>query len=202
MSEVVLRVLFMMAVGGVIGYITNVVAIKMLFRPLNPFRIPLIGIEIQGLIPKRKAEIAVSIGETVEKELISVEELIDKLIEDVDKTAMIAMAKERIVEMADQNMPPMIPSMFKGAILKYVADAVDQNGESVMNELSEKLVHQATEKIKIADMVAEKINAFDLMQLEEIIFAISKQELKHIEVLGGVLGLLIGLVQGIIVILI
>lgn len=195
----ILQILLMTATGGIIGYITNVVAIKMLFRPLNPVKIPLTGFTLQGLIPKRKAEIAVSIGQTVEQELISVEEIIDKLIEGTDKSAMIAEARERIVQLADQNMPPMIPGMFKGAILKYVADAVDQNGEAVMNELSEKLVHRATEKINIAEMVEEKINAFDLIQLEEIIFAISKQELKHIEVLGGVLGVIIGLVQGLIV---
>lgn len=193
------NLLLMTVVGGLIGYTTNVLAVKMLFRPLKPFRVPLIGWEIQGLIPKRQKDIAKSIGQTVQDELISVEEIIDKLVEDTDKTALIAMAKERIVELAENNMPPMVPSIFKGAIIKYVADAVDQNAESVMNEISEKLVHQATEKIQIADMVAEKIEAFDVMQLEEIIFSISKQELKHIEVLGGVLGVIIGLLQGLIV---
>ena len=193
------NLLLMTVVGGLIGYITNVLAVKMLFRPLKPFRVPIIGWEIQGLIPKRQKDIAVSIGKTVQEELISVEEIIDKLVEDTDKTALIAMAKARIVELAENNMPPMVPSIFKGAIVKYVAEAVDQNAESVMNEISEKLVHQATEKIQIADMVAEKIEAFDVMQLEEIIFSISKQELKHIEVLGGVLGVIIGLLQGLIV---
>ncbi len=193
------NLILMTVVGGVIGYTTNVLAVKMLFRPLKPFKVPIIGWEIQGLIPKRQKDIAKSIGQTVQEELLSVEDIIDKLVEDTDKTALIAMAKTRIVEMAEKNMPPMIPSIFRGAIVKYVADAVDQNAESVMNEISEKLVHQATEKIQIADMVAEKIEAFDLIQLEEIIFSISKQELKHIEVLGGVLGVVIGLIQGLIV---
>lgn len=195
-----LTLLMMTLIGGLIGYITNVVAVKMLFRPLNPFRIPLIGWEVQGLIPKRRSDIAKSIGETVANDLVSVEELIDKLIEDADKTAMIEMAKTRIVEMAEKNMPPMIPSMFKGAIINYVADAVDKNAESVMNELSEKLIHQATEKIDIAQMVKEKIDEFDLMKLEELILNISSKELKHIEILGGVLGVLIGFVQGLIAI--
>lgn len=193
------NLILMTAVGGLIGYVTNVLAVKMLFRPLKAFRIPLINWEIHGLIPKRQKEIAKSIGQTVQDELISVEEIIDKLIEDMDKTAMTEMAKARILELAEANMPPMVPSMFKGAILKYVADAVDQNAESVMNELSEKIIHQATEKIQIADMVAEKIEAFDLVQLEDLIFAISKKELRHIEVLGGVLGVIIGLIQGLIV---
>ena len=193
--------LVLMAVtGGLIGYITNVLAVKMLFRPLKPFRIPIIGWNVQGLIPKRQADIAVSIGKTVEEELISVEEIMDRMIEDMDKTALKEMAKAKILDLAENNMPPMVPAIFKGAIMKYVADAIDQNADQVMNELSEKILHQATEKIQIADMVAEKIAAFDLIQLEEIIFSISKQELKHIEILGGVLGVIIGFVQGLIAI--
>lgn len=190
----------MTVTGGLIGYITNVLAVKMLFRPLKPFRIPIIGWNVQGLIPKRQADIAVSIGKTVEEELISVEEIMDRMIEDMDKTALKEMAKAKILDLAENNMPPMVPAIFKGAIMKYVADAIDQNADQVMNELSEKILHQATEKIQIADMVAEKIAAFDLIQLEEIIFSISKQELKHIEILGGVLGVIIGFVQGLIAI--
>lgn len=190
----------MTVTGGLIGYITNVLAVKMLFRPLKPFRIPLIGWNVQGLIPKRQADIAISIGKTVEEELISVEEIMDKMIEDMDKTALKEMAKAKILDLAENNMPPMVPAIFKGAIMKYVADAIDQNADQVMNELSEKILHQATEKIQIAEMVSEKIAAFDLIQLEEIIFSISKQELKHIEILGGVLGVLIGFVQGLIAI--
>ncbi len=190
--------LLMTATGGLIGYITNVLAVKMLFRPLKPFRIPIIGWNIQGLIPKRQSDIAISIGKTVEEELISVEEIMDRMIEDMDKTALKEMAKAKILNLAEANMPPMVPSIFRGAIIKYVADAIDQNAEQVMNELSEKILHQATEKVQIAEMVSEKIAAFDLLQLEEIIFSISKQELKHIEILGGVLGVIIGFVQGLI----
>ena len=46
-------------------------------------------------------------------------------------------------------------------------------------------------------MIEEKINAFDLIKIEEITLKIAQRELKHIEVLGGVLGAIIGLLQGI-----
>ena len=41
----------------------------------------------------------------------------------------------------------------------------------------------------------EKINQFELEKIEEIILSVAKSELKHIEVLGGVLGAAIGLFQ-------
>lgn len=67
-------------VGGVIGYITNGIAIKMLFRPLKP--IYLFGIKLPftpGLIPKEKGRIARSIGNVVGRELIN-EEVLSRVL--------------------------------------------------------------------------------------------------------------------------
>ena len=58
-------------VGGVIGYITNSIAIKMLFRPLKP--VYLFGMKLPftpGMIPREQERIAKTIGEVVGKELI------------------------------------------------------------------------------------------------------------------------------------
>lgn len=59
-------------VGAGIGYITNWIAIKMLFRPLYPVRV--FGKEIpslQGVIPKRHKDLAKSIGRTVGEHLLT-----------------------------------------------------------------------------------------------------------------------------------
>ena len=67
-------------VGGLIGYITNGIAIKMLFRPLRPLylfgkRVPF----TQGIIPKERDRIALSVGEVVARELINQETLKENL---------------------------------------------------------------------------------------------------------------------------
>ena len=41
----------------------------------------------------------------------------------------------------------------------------------------------------------EKVQAFDLDRLENMILEIATRELRAIEILGGVLGVLIGLIQ-------
>ena len=73
-------IMFMVIIGAVIGWITNILAIKLLFRPLRPYKIPLFNYEIQGLLPKRKAEIASNIGKTVDEELLSIEDILNKMI--------------------------------------------------------------------------------------------------------------------------
>lgn len=193
------KLVILAVVGAFIGWMTNVFAIKLMFRPLAPFKIPLTPFTLQGLIPKRKAEIAKSIGETVETELLSIEDIIDKLIEDTDKGEIIEMIRAKIMLLIDEKMPSMIPAMFKGMITSYVNDAITSDGEAMISELSEKIIHHATEKVSIALIVEEKINEFDFEKLEEIIMGIAKTELKHIEILGGLIGFLIGTVQGLLI---
>lgn len=197
-----LKLLILATVGALIGWTTNVIAIKLLFRPIEPIKIPVLGWTLQGLMPKRKKEIAKNIGETVENELVSIEEIIDKMIEGSDKTMIIEALKKRIMELAELKMPVFVPSAMKGMIMGYVGDMIDENADEMINEMSEKIVHQATEKVSIALIIEEKINAFPFEKLEEIVLTIAKKELKHIEYLGGVIGFAIGLVQGVIILFI
>lgn len=197
-----LKLMILAFVGAFIGWMTNVFAIKLMFRPLNPVKIPLTPFTLQGLIPKRKSEIAKSIGETVENELLSIEDIIDKLIEDTDKTEIIEIIRAKVMTIIEEKMPSMIPSMFKGMISSYVNDVITKDGEKMLSELSEKIIHHATEKVSVSLIIEEKINEFDFEKLEDIIISIAKQELKHIEILGGVIGFAIGLVQGLIILFI
>lgn len=67
-------------VGALIGYITNYLAIKMLFRPYNEVRV--FGLQIPftpGLIPKEKKRIAKSIGKTVGSHLLTSDLIIETL---------------------------------------------------------------------------------------------------------------------------
>ena len=59
-------------VGAVIGYVTNAVAVKMLFRPLREIRV--FGIRLPftpGILPKERHKLAESIGRMVEQELLT-----------------------------------------------------------------------------------------------------------------------------------
>ena len=63
-------------IGGIIGLITNGIAIRMLFRPLKP--VYFLGFQLPftpGLIPKEKPRIAKSLGEVVAKHLLNEETL-------------------------------------------------------------------------------------------------------------------------------
>lgn len=195
------RFIFMGLVGAIIGWTTNVMAIKMIFRPINAIRIPVIGYEIQGLIPKRRKEISKNIAETIEQELLSLEEIIEELINDDNKEQVYRLIKDKLKNLADEKFPAFIPTSFKTMILHHIFKMIEEEGDDAINELTEVLIHKAIEKVSVSGMIEEKINMADYGKIEEIILTIARRELKHIEFLGGVIGLVIGLVQGSILLL-
>jgi uncharacterized membrane protein YheB (UPF0754 family) len=192
-------ILFLALIGGIIGWITNVLAIKLIFRPINPIRIPILNIEILGLIPKRRGEIAQNIGEIVQNELISLDEIVDEVLKEEDKDRIVQYIKLKINNVIRDKMPVFIPSTFKELIQGYLDDIVEQEISATVTDLSEELVNRATDRINIQKMIEDKINELDLEKLEDIILSIAKKELKHIEVLGLILGFLIGIIQGLVV---
>ncbi len=197
-----LKLMILAIIGALIGWLTNVIAIKLMFRPIQPVRIWGTPFVLQGLIPKRKDEIAKSIGDVINEELISMEVIVDKVIADMDKKQIVEMIKVKIVSIAGEKMPSIIPSIFKGAIIQNIENMIEENGEALVLEMGEKLSHMAIESIDISKMVEDQIIAYDFGKIEEMILKIAKNELKHIEVLGGVLGFAIGLLQGIVVLFI
>ncbi len=192
------KLVILALIGGVIGYLTNTIAVKMIFRPLNPVKLPF-NIQIQGLIPKRRVDIARSIGEIVDKELVSIETIFGSFIENSGRDTLIEKVKEKLKQAVHANLPALIPSVIKNMIMEYANEIIDKETENFIIEAAANLMDDATIHVKIAEIVEEKINGFEIEKLEELTIQIAKKELRYIEILGGVIGSIIGLVQGIII---
>ena len=197
MNSLVVVVLLAL-VGGVIGWVTNILAIKLMFRPINPIKIPIINFEIVGLIPKRKNEIAKNIGEVVAKELLSIDDIINSAITEDDKIMFSQLVKNKIRKLVAEKMD-FIPAPFRMMVQAPVDSIIEQEVDGALKEIEGEVIDHIKNRVDIEKLVAEKINDLDLQELEQIIVSVAKKELKHIEVLGFILGAAIGIVQGIVV---
>lgn len=186
----------MAVVGAVIGWFTNHLAIRMLFRPLNPLKLPLIGTELQGLIPKRRRELAASIGLAVEQQLFSASDIINRLIEGKNKQEIISGIRYKVLNVIEEKIPSIVPGAIRNAIVNKIGSVFDKEIEDVFDSMMEDTIDKAVSRINIREIVEEKLNSLDLLELEALILEIMGRELKYIEILGGVLGFLIGLIQG------
>ncbi len=190
------KLLIMSVIGALIGWLTNIIAIKLLFRPLKP--VNLLFFKIQGLIPKRHAEIVHSVAQVVENELLSMEQIFDTFIQKMDKEAILATLELHIGEAILNNLPGLMKS-FSSSIKKYVHEVMAREGDRLLSEVTENLLHKAVSEVSIADLVETRLLSYDIEKIEQIILQLSKRELVQIERLGGILGFVVGFVQGLIV---
>jgi uncharacterized membrane protein YheB (UPF0754 family) len=191
--------LFLIIIGAFIGWLTNVLAIKMLFRPIRPFRIPILNLTIQGLIPKRRHDIAKSIGDVVEKELISIHDIFDRLVTEENKQEVICIIKEKLLKVIDYKIPAIIPYSIKSKIIEYFEDQINKDAMAILDSSIDGIINNTVYKVKIGEMVEEKIDELELENMERLILSLTSRELKYIELLGGLLGGVVGFIQSIVI---
>lgn len=194
-----ITILILTIVGGLIGWITNILAIKLLFRPIKPVKIPILNIEILGLIPKRKNEIAANIGEVISNELLSIDDILDQALSSSNGENFNSYIIDKIKNIINEKLN-IIPMPFRMMASPYIDDILNKEVPNAVDEISVDLLDKAKENVNIQEIVEEKINQLDLEKLEDIIISVAKKELKHIEILGLVLGAIIGALQGVLVI--
>ena len=194
--------LVMILISGAIGWITNWVAIKMLFRPHKEINFGLF--KIQGLIPKRRAEIGSGIANIIQNELISVKDVISN----IDREEFSKRLNALIDEVLDKNLKkkvkekfPFLQMFFTDKIAKDIGNTIKDIIMGNQEKIFEIFSNYAEENIDFEVIISDKISNFSLDKLEEIITFLAKKELKHIEVIGAILGMLIGAVQYLITIM-
>jgi uncharacterized membrane protein YheB (UPF0754 family) len=180
-------------VGALIGWLTNLLAVRLIFRPYVAVKVPLIGLEIIGLVPKRRAEIAVSVGRLIEEELFTSTELLHELLNSEMKNEIIESVLIRLEERVSQKLPFFLQGL-KSGLFEGLKEPIRREIGSFLDEYVDKLQERA-KTFPVAQIVESKINQLSLPQLEALILSIAKKELRHIEILGGVLGFIIGVFQ-------
>ncbi|WP_300386755.1 DUF445 family protein [Clostridium sp.] len=188
-------------IGGLIGWITNILAIKLLFRPLNPIKIPILNFEIWGLIPKRKKEIATNIGEVVSTELLSIDDIVNQAFKAEDKEDFNTYISDKIKNVINEKLEA-IPITFRMMAGPFIDDILNKEVPSVVENIGSDLIDKIKDKVEIEKIVEDKINELDLLKLEDIILKVAKKELTQIEYWGLFLGATIGLIQGLLGLLI
>ncbi len=103
--------------GAFIGYMTNYVAIKMLFRPLKPWR--LFGLKIPmtpGVIPAKRYELADNIGEMVGDHLLTSKDISRGLTEEGFQEKLSEIIESNITQLMEKDLGPvqsLIPHRFR-----------------------------------------------------------------------------------------
>lgn len=178
------------------GWVTTWIAIKMLFHPRRPIKI--LGLTIQGIFPKNQRLIAEKLGQVVGKELLSFDEIEQKVTspENLQKLRPdIEHHIDHFLRNKLQEVFPMLSMLIGEKTILQLKDAFLLELETLFPVLMKSYMTKLEKDLDLEKIVTEKVAAFSSEKLEDILNQITKKEFKFLEFIGGFFGLLIGLIQ-------
>lgn len=154
-------------IGALIGYCTNYIAVKMLFRPLKPIQVGGVTLPFTpGIIPKRKPVLAHAIGQMVGKSLVGEKEIREILTSTPMKNAVVTsiavaiqdgLQEKSIKEIATLAMDDTKYLEQKESVVNYLTDRVADGVKSI--DIAGILVAEGTEAVKkMGGMIAMFVN--------------------------------------------
>jgi uncharacterized membrane protein YheB (UPF0754 family) len=178
-----------------IGWLTNWVAIQMLFHPRVPMRV--FCWQWQGLIPRRQQQLAEESAEIIEREILQ-QHMILHEIRKIELGPYLEGAAHKIVwERIGPQLRaiPLLGSFINDSTLAKFEVIAATSMKEEAGPLMEKVATEFEASVNLRQMIEDNIAAFDLDRLEGIVNQVAQREFKTIERLGAVLGFIIGCMQ-------
>lgn len=178
------------------GWITNKIAIKLLFHPRVPVRF--MGMTIQGVFPKRQQQFAEKLGKLVSRELLSFDDIKQKIARPENVHKVMPLVEKHIDHFLQVKLGekmPIVRAFVGESTLNQMKSILMEELEALFPALMEDYMHQVKTDLDLEQIVTRKIAAFSTDKLEEILMQIMSKEFIFIEVIGAVLGFIIGLIQ-------
>lgn len=183
-------------ISGFIGWVTNWVAIKMLFHPRNPVNI--LGIKVQGIFPKRQEQFAEKLGKLVSRELLSFDEIEAKITNPDNLKKVLPQVETHIdhflrVKLSDSM--PMISMFIGDKTIDKLKGVFMEELEILFPKIMKDYSGTLKQQLDLEAIVTDKVKAFSSDKLEDILYQVMASEFRFVEIIGAVLGFLIGLFQ-------
>lgn len=183
-------------VAAGIGWLTNWLAIKMLFNPKK--KTSFIFFSWQGLFPANQAEISARVGKMVAEELLNPQDV--KSV--ANSPEQLLKLRQLVEKKMDEYLFEVFPTRHK--ILSVLIPDAKMNEmkmelleevDKAVPEMIDAYLKTVEEKFDVAKIIFERMSVLEVDKLEKLLMSILAKEFRFVELLGGVIGFLIGLIQ-------
>jgi uncharacterized membrane protein YheB (UPF0754 family) len=198
LPQLVTLVLVPIVVAGGHGYFTNWMAVKLLLKPVRP--VNLLGFKLQGLLPRRQAELADRISEAIAREFLT-EKDITAFLSGIDPSAAL---KRIFLEKWEANIEellsghPFIRMFLSEGKLHEIRDKIADILTRESGDLIPGLIRELEGRIDLRETLRKNILAFEVERLTEIIEDIGYKEFSEIAWVGAIIGLVIGSIHALV----
>ena len=188
--------IFIPVISATIGWLANRIAIKMLFHPREPKKI--LGITLHGIIPKRQRQFAMKLGKLVSSELLSFSEIEQKISDPANVEKILPLLETHIDIFLREKLTteiPMLGLLIGDKTILQVKGVFMKELKTLFPVLMKQYMTALQHDLNLEKIVIEKAGNFSSDKLEEILKRIMPTEFRLIEIIGAVLGFIIGVIQ-------
>ena len=181
--------------SALVGWLTNVVAIKMTFYPIHFIGIKPIG--WQGIIPSKAAKMSSISVDLWTSKLINVKELFAKINPKKVAKEMHPEFDRISKEIMDEIMHEQAPEIWSRvpeSVKKLAYSRISKDLPQIVTEMMTDIKENIDEMFDIKDMVIKRLTK-DKGLLNDMFLQVGDEEFKFIERSGFTFGFLFGIVQ-------
>jgi uncharacterized membrane protein YheB (UPF0754 family) len=182
--------------GVIVGYFTNYLALKLIFRPLKPIRIG--GLHIQGLFIKRQNEVSKEYSSIVASKIISIENIFEYIIRGPGREKLTGIVQQRIENTIEETAgitKPMIEIATGSKMFEYIRNIASFR---FMQELPMNIRHvfgYAENALDLKKVLREKMTGLTPVEFEAFLRPVFQEDEVTLILIGALLGGIAGLLQ-------
>jgi hypothetical protein len=158
-----LLLLLVPVIGAVTGWVIVTIFLKVLFWPSLPTRVPWTNYSFQGIIPKKRDELAAGLREMITAWLQSAAgesgmapDLLHNLVEAVEEAA-----RERL----EEKIPVLVPRPIKEGIIRTIEDLLRREIPAFVETLADNLRSGQVAGIDLCRWAEDYVRGYDLSVL-------------------------------------
>jgi uncharacterized membrane protein YheB (UPF0754 family) len=191
--------LIMPLFGLVVGWLTDWLALKLIFNPKRPKRF--LGVEVQGLFLRRRREVAADYGGLIAEEIITPHKVIRAVLTGPMSDRVFAMVRRQVQSALDHSAGVARPLLIATVGSNRYQEMKLSIAGQVMARLPHTLRHveeYAKQAMDVRSLLVSKMQLLSDRQFERLIRPAFEQDEWKLIVVGAVLGFLMGEFQAII----
>lgn len=164
--------------GALVGYLTNYIAIKLLFEPANPVECgPFV---LQGLFESRQTEVSEEFGHFMGTRVLNSPALLDSLSNE---------HKDRLHSFLRRELPFFVPEHIIYATISAIKKIAAKPHEH------SQIHFYITNKLEIENTLSSRLKLLSPTDFEDILHPVFQEDEIILIVVGGILGALAGFMQ-------
>eukprot|EP00581_Thalassiosira_minuscula_P000001 CAMPEP_0183745648 /NCGR_PEP_ID=MMETSP0737-20130205/66353_1 /TAXON_ID=385413 /ORGANISM="Thalassiosira miniscula, Strain CCMP1093" /LENGTH=548 /DNA_ID=CAMNT_0025981325 /DNA_START=20 /DNA_END=1667 /DNA_ORIENTATION=- len=164
--------------GAIVGYITNWIAIKLLFSPVEPVKVG--PIVVQGLFQSRQVEVSDEFANFMAKRVLNSGRLLESLARDAEDGELYSFLR--------RQLPYPVPEF-------VVLGAVRAIGRAANPREHRELHNYMTKKLDVEQTLAYRLKLLSATEFEDLLHPVFQEDEIILIAAGGVLGAIAGLGQ-------